>query len=705
MIAPKSAASTEGNGNNAAPFWWAVRVQQVYASSEFSALAPGGEYITQLAFRPDAEFGLSFNTTLPAVRIDLSTTTATPDALGSIYANNVGADNTIVYGGSTGAALSLSSSCTGLTAGPKDFDIIIDLWTPFFYNPADGNLLIDVRNFVENKTTAFDFQDTSGDSVSRVSSSPGDLNSASATYVDTGGLVTKFTTSTKATGTDVSGTIVNQNWTSNNSPYRVVGDILVAGLTISPGVTILFTSNYTFEVAGKLRALGTEQQPISFRSTRAGWQGIYFNNAQAGSQVSYCSITGAVNSAIHLVATPGPQIANCSFIGNSTTDSGGAINAPAQEGDLVLDECTFTSNSSANHGGAVRAFMSSGVLRIINGCQFIGNIANPANANGDYVGGAIYVSGNAAISDTLFTNNMSFSRCSSSFGCTVTGRGGAIFIDSGGHSTVQNCIIVGNTVVGSNGGDCFFGGSSIAWGGAIFLNDGTLLIQNSILDHNVTSASNCGPSPYGAGLFVKSGSCNMVNVTCAYNTDTASGVNCDSAGTLGITNSIIFFNGGSQITGAATVTYSDVQGTTNYPGIGNISGNPIFLSTSDLIIVPGSPCIDKGSTNTVYNDVCFPPSLGNAPSSKVRNDMGAHGGPGASPRFLPRQEQPFKLDLFGCVPGYTYLIQAATDISASPSAWQTVMQVSNVHLGGIVHFREPSTNTLPQRFYKLILAQ
>ena len=39
--------------------------------------------------------------------------------------------------------------------------------------------------------------------------------------------------------TDVSGTIVNQTWTSNNSPYRVVGDILVAGLTIQPDVTVL----------------------------------------------------------------------------------------------------------------------------------------------------------------------------------------------------------------------------------------------------------------------------------------------------------------------------------------------------------------------------------------------------------------------------------------------------------------------------------
>ena len=39
-------------------------------------------------------------------------------------------------------------------------------------------------------------------------------------------------------GTHVSGTIVDETWSEAGSPYCVTGDILVASLTIEPGVTV-----------------------------------------------------------------------------------------------------------------------------------------------------------------------------------------------------------------------------------------------------------------------------------------------------------------------------------------------------------------------------------------------------------------------------------------------------------------------------------
>jgi hypothetical protein len=195
IVVPNNLATTEGNDANFLPFAPSPseRYQQVYGASQFSSLIGGG-FITQIIFRPDGFVGAAFTSTLPSIRIDLSTTSAAPDALSSTFASNVGANDTIVYGGLTGAPLTLSSANTGPAGGPKDFDIVINLSSPFFYDPTLGNLLLDVRNFGGGMTTFFDAENTAGDSVSRVGTlAGGNGNSATADLNDTLGLVTQFT--------------------------------------------------------------------------------------------------------------------------------------------------------------------------------------------------------------------------------------------------------------------------------------------------------------------------------------------------------------------------------------------------------------------------------------------------------------------------------------------------------------------------------
>ncbi len=188
VVVPNSARTTEGNSNNGYPFdlgqtgLTSQRYQQVYAASQFG----GGGLITQIIFRPDAFAGQAFTSTLPDIQIDLSTTSAADDGLSSTYADNVGADDTVVF---VRGALTLSSAFTGPPDGPKDFDIIITLTTPFLYNPALGNLLLDVRNYGGGTTTFFDAVFTTGDGVSRVYNQ--DVNSGTGS-TDTEGLVTGF---------------------------------------------------------------------------------------------------------------------------------------------------------------------------------------------------------------------------------------------------------------------------------------------------------------------------------------------------------------------------------------------------------------------------------------------------------------------------------------------------------------------------------
>ncbi|WP_145367601.1 hypothetical protein [Maioricimonas rarisocia] len=195
IVVPNGLENVEGNGNNGFPFNIAgfgvasQRYQQVYGAPDFAAL-PGPVLITELVFRPDGGLGRRFNQTLTDIQINLSTTSVEPDNLSSTFADNVGADDTIVFDG----ALSLSSADTGPAQGPRDFDIVIVLETPFLYNPAAGNLLLDVRNYNGGFTTQFDAHNADADAISRASTNQiGDVNSPIATFSNTAGLVTQFT--------------------------------------------------------------------------------------------------------------------------------------------------------------------------------------------------------------------------------------------------------------------------------------------------------------------------------------------------------------------------------------------------------------------------------------------------------------------------------------------------------------------------------
>ncbi len=194
VVVPGGNAGTEGNQNNLIPFSFNNnRYQQVYGASAFAGVPAGGAYLTQIAFRPDAEFGAAFASILPSVRIDLAVTMAAVDGLSTTFASNLTSGSTIVYGGVSGAALALSSAFTGPAGGPKAFDIIITFTTPFFYDPALGNLLLDVRNFGGGTTTLFDAQSMLNDSISRVGTFGGGVGSATGNFADSLGLVTKFT--------------------------------------------------------------------------------------------------------------------------------------------------------------------------------------------------------------------------------------------------------------------------------------------------------------------------------------------------------------------------------------------------------------------------------------------------------------------------------------------------------------------------------
>jgi len=184
IVVPGSLQQTEGNSATTAPFDTgsnSIRYQQVYAASEFSAINQGGGMIRQLTFRADGPSGRGFFTTLQNVQIDFSTTSKQPDSLSPVFSENIGTDNLTVFG--PGPLFIYSGAISPV------FDILVTLDRPFYYNPAAGNLLLDVRNFAGGTTSFFDAERLTGDSVSSMFSSS--VGSPTGT-LETRGLVTGF---------------------------------------------------------------------------------------------------------------------------------------------------------------------------------------------------------------------------------------------------------------------------------------------------------------------------------------------------------------------------------------------------------------------------------------------------------------------------------------------------------------------------------
>jgi hypothetical protein len=183
---PGTVKDKEGNSDNLYPFNGnSMRYQQVITASEF----PGGpRTITRIALRPDAAAGVEFSETLANIQINLTTTSKAPSNLSKTFADNLGSDNTVVHHG----ALALSSAFSEGPGSSKEFDIVITLQTPFPYDPATGNLLLDIRNYSGAKTTQLDAHDAP-DSTARVWSD--DVESPSGTTNDpypSVGLVIRF---------------------------------------------------------------------------------------------------------------------------------------------------------------------------------------------------------------------------------------------------------------------------------------------------------------------------------------------------------------------------------------------------------------------------------------------------------------------------------------------------------------------------------
>ncbi len=349
--------------------------------------------------------------------------------------------------------------------------------------------------------------------------------------------------------TQVSG---NQSgiWTTENSPYEVIGEITVPSgetLTIEPDVEINFQAYYKFTVNGNLQAIGTESDSIFFTTDNqaTGWGGIRFDTPDI-SNLSYCRIEYGITSgdypdmhggALALLSSDAVFL-NCVFADNDATAGGygmgGAvygINTGSSSGPLTLfTDCKFIRNHAYGEGGAIK--FTSDMNTEIRGCEFIEN-------NCGYGGGAISL---YSVVDTkliycLFADNY-----------TMYSNGGAFnTLGAGNTVSVMNCTFSGNSAVTGDGGAV-----NLAYASANFVN--TIIYQN--------------PGMYSDDIYLDFG-------------------------------------------GSAEINYSDLTMPDGATGNNNIEENPLFVDANngDFHLQESSPCIDAG-TDIGYPYVGDAPDMG-----------------------------------------------------------------------------------------------
>jgi hypothetical protein len=299
---------------------------------------------------------------------------------------------------------------------------------------------------------------------------------------------------------------------------------------------------------------------------------------------------------------------DCTLVRNSAYfDAGGAVYN--NFGTVIFTDCLLDHNSAAFYGGGV--YNEFGTANFL-GCTLTGNTA--------FQGGGLNSSGTASLTDCVLTDNSvaQFGGAVYSFGkvvlesCTLSGNtafsGGGLDNDAGGMASLNGCTLSGNTV---------------QYGGAGMSNNGTAGLTNCTISGNTANgfdtAAGIDTSSVNADVNTK-----LVNCTVANNTNlNASGPGGVFAGRYGtgqatvtLLNSIVANNSGAQFsTSGASVgpgTFTSLGYNLSSDASGNLvqtgdlqNTNPLLAPlgyyggpTQTMALLPGSPAIDAGTTNT-----------------------------------------------------------------------------------------------------------
>lgn len=332
---------------------------------------------------------------------------------------------------------------------------------------------------------------------------------------------------------------------------------------------------------------------------------------------TYSTIQSAINHAVNgdtIVVSSGVYFENINFNGKNIVLTSNYLFS-SDYNDVLTTIIDGSMPVHADTASVVLFINGEDSTAVLNGFTIRngnGTVWADEHSSGDYrEGGGILT---AFTAPTITNNLIIHNKATEHTGISGAGGGG---IRSGD----GNPKIINNVIIFNQGG----------YGAGIVFNYCGAKVYNNII------AYNSGGEGYGGGGIWINGDNTNPRIICN-NTIVANhsnlgggGVRFYSGATTYLKNNIIWANtaylNSSQIQGNSHVTYNDIEG--GFAGAGNIKSYPLFDMDS-LFLLNNSPCIDKGDSSMIYNDIenisnpgnALFPSLGN-----LRNDMGVYGGP------------------------------------------------------------------------------
>jgi hypothetical protein len=368
------------------------------------------------------------------------------------------------------------------------------------------------------------------------------------------------------------------------------GDII----EVSPN-TYRGDGNWDIDFKGKAITVRSSSGPGSTTvdcSGSDGRRGFYFHQGESRNSVLRgFTIRGA--------SLTGSDVPSDNSSWNSSHSIGGGIlceNSGPSIIDCVIERC------AAELGGGIGVVSGSPLIIscTVERCE-AGGLGNlPSGGFGAGIG--LVNRSNARIVGSVIESNTTFNKS----------LGAGIYC-SNSNISLSGCDISYNDAQQNvKGGGLYCGGSSTR-----------ATLERCIISNNTAQT--------GGGIYSDS-SADLDITNCTISDNTNSGIHADS-GYIAIRNSIIWYNGGSAVSGggSSSIQYSNIEG--YYSGQGNIDRDPKFVSRgSDYHLRSGfslsqtnwsnhSPCIDAGDPHASEDLVGSEPY----PNGK-RINMGAYGG-------------------------------------------------------------------------------